>query len=113
MKKILFPVMVLFALTALTSGCEDFSARVKGVFSSSNPTDSPKATKNPATHLVTVKECNIRSEPNVNCKVLAIAKKGERFEKIGQSGNWFNIKLASGKSGWVFKDLVREVKKEK
>lgn len=113
MKKILFPVIVLFALTVLTSGCGDFFTRVKGVFSSSKPADSPKATENSPTHLATVKECNIRSEPNMNGKVLAIAKKGERFEKIGQSGNWFNVKLASGKSGWVFKDLVKEVEKGK
>lgn len=109
MKKILFPVMVLFALTVLTSGCGDFVARVKGVFSSPKTTDSPKATKKPAIHLVTIKDCNIRSEPNMNCKILAIVKKGERLEKIGESGNWFNIKLASGESGWVFKDLVKEV----
>ena len=113
MKKILFLVVVLFALAALTSGCGDFFARVKGVFSSSKPTDSPKtaqATEKPATNLVVIKECNIRSEPNMDCKVLAIAKKGEKLQKIGISGNWFNIKLASGGSGWVFKDLVKEVK---
>jgi len=46
----------------------------------------------------------------MDCKVLAIAKKGEKLQKIGISGNWFNIKLASGGSGWVFKDLVKEVK---
>ena len=119
MKKILFLVVVLFALAALTSGCGDFFARVKGVFSSSKPTDSPKtaqatdtpkATEKPATQLVVIKECNIRSEPTMDCKVLAIAKKGEKLQKIGISGNWFNIKLASGGSGWVYKDLVKEVK---
>jgi len=45
----------------------------------------------------------------MNCKILAIAKKGQRLEKIGESGNWFNVKLASGETGWVFKDLVKEV----
>jgi uncharacterized protein YgiM (DUF1202 family) len=119
MKKILFPVIVLFALTVLTSGCGDFFKSVKGAFSSSKSadsskvTDTPKATKNSATHLVTVKECNIRSEPNANCKILAIAAKGVTFEKIGQSGSWFHVKLASGDTGWVFKDLVKEVKKQK
>ena len=118
MKKILILAVVSFALTALTSGCGDFFARVKGVFSSSKPsdspkqakaTDAPKATQKPATHLVAIKDCNIRSEPNMDCKILAIAKKGEKLQMIGISGNWFNIKLASGENGWVFKDLVKEL----
>ncbi len=37
-------------------------------------------------------------------------KFGEKGEKLGSSGDWFNIKLPSGKSGWVFKDLVGEAK---
>lgn len=113
--------MFLFALAVLTSGCGDFFARVKGVFSSpkttdspaTKATDSPQVTKKPAIHLVTIRDSNIRSEPNMDCKILAIAKKGQRLEKIGESGNWFNIKLASGETGWVFKDLVKEVEKEK
>jgi len=124
MKKILFPVVVLFALTLLTSGCGDFFARVKGVFSSSKATDSskpadtakatkatgsPQAIQKSATHLVATRDCNIRSEPNMDCKIVAIAKKGEKLKKIGISGNWFNIKMASGEVGWVFRDLVKEV----
>ena len=120
MKKILFPVIVLFALTVLTSGCEDFTsgcgdffAKVKEAFSSSKSADSPKATKKSGTQLVAVRECNIRIEPNNHCKILAIAAKGVTFEKIGQSGNWVHVKLASGDTGWVFKDVVKEVKKGK
>jgi SH3-like domain-containing protein len=120
MKKILLPVIVLFALTVLTSGCEDFTSgcgdfltRVKEAFSTSKSADSANATKQQATHFVVVKKCNIRSEPNSNCKIIAIAGNGVTFEKIGQSGNWFQVKLASGGTGWVFKDLVKEVKKGK
>ena len=113
MKKILFPVIVLFALTFLTSGCADFVKSVKGAFSSSKSADSPKATKKSGTQLVAVRECNIRIEPNNHCKILAIAAKGVTFEKIGQSGNWVHVKLASGGTGWVLKDLVKVVKKEK
>ena len=105
MKKILFPIIVLFALTVLTSGCGDFFARMKAGFS------GPQEIQKPGTHLVVVKECNIRSERNSHCKILAIAGKGITFEKIGQSGNWFHVKLASGDTGWVFKDVVKEVKK--
>jgi uncharacterized protein YgiM (DUF1202 family) len=120
MKRILIPVGVLFALTVLTSGCEnftsgcgDFFAKVKEAFSSSKSADSANATQKSGTHLVAVKKCNIRSEPNSNCKILAIAGTGVTFEKIGQSGNWVHVKLASGGTGWVFKDLVKVVKKQK
>ena len=107
MKKILFPVIVLFALTVLTSGCGDFFATMKAGFSGSQETQKSGA------HLVAVKECNVRAEPNNHCKILAIAGKGITFEKIGQSGNWVHVKLASGDTGWVFKDVVKEVKKGK
>jgi len=103
MKRILFPVGVLFALTFLTSGCGDFSKSA----------DSANATKQQGTHLAVVKKCNIRIEPNNHGKILAIAGKGVTFEKIGESGNWFHVKLASGGTGWVFKDLVKVVKKQK
>jgi N-acetylmuramoyl-L-alanine amidase len=113
MKKILFPVIVLFALTVLASGCGDFFTRVKGAFSSSKPADSPKATKKAEARLVAVQDCNVRIEPSNHGKILAKAGKGVTFEKIGQSGNWFQVKMASGHTGWVFKDLVKEVKKGK
>jgi uncharacterized protein YgiM (DUF1202 family) len=32
----------------------------------------------------------------------------EKIEKLDKSGNWFKIKLGSGDTGWVFKDLVKE-----
>ena len=106
MKKILFPVIVLFALTVLTSGCGDFFATMKAGFSGSQETQKSGA------HLVAVKECNVRAEPNSHCKILAIAGKGITFEKIGQSGNWVHVYLASGEKGWVIKDAVKERKRK-
>jgi len=123
MKKILFPVIVLFALTFLTSGCADFLKSVKTSWNSSwdrsksghssKATDSSKATKKSGTYLVAVKECNIRIEPNNHSKIVAKARKGVTFKKIGESGKWIHVKMGSGDTGWVFKDLVKEAKKEK
>jgi hypothetical protein len=59
---------------------------------------------------VVVKTANVRAKPDGKSKILSVIKKGERVEKIGQSGNWFNCKLPSGVSGWIFKDLVQGVK---
>lgn len=77
------------------------------------PTPKPKpelttVTKPMKNYLVTLKSCNIRSEANANCKIIKTVKRGEKFEKIGMAGNWFNVKLSSGETGWVFKDLVKE-----
>ena len=35
------------------------------------------------------------------------------FERFYRALNWVHVKLASGGTGWVFKDLVKVVKKEK
>jgi len=61
-----------------------------------------------ATYLVTRKGANIRAEASTKSKIIATLKKGEKVEKRGKSGNWFNIKLSSGETGWIFKDLVKE-----
>jgi tetratricopeptide (TPR) repeat protein len=60
--------------------------------------------------LVIVKTANVRAKPDDKSKILSIIKKGEKVEKIGQSGNWFNCRLPSGVSGWIFNDLVQGVK---
>lgn len=64
--------------------------------------------KPPITYLVTTKIANVRSEPNAKSKILTTLKKGEKAEKLDKSGNWLKIKLTSGDTGWVFKDLVKE-----
>jgi uncharacterized protein YgiM (DUF1202 family)/curli biogenesis system outer membrane secretion channel CsgG len=62
----------------------------------------------PVTYLVTIKAANVRTEANAQSKIITQLKKGEKVEKLGKSGNWFKIKLTSGETGWVFKDLVKE-----
>ncbi len=62
----------------------------------------------PVTYLVTIKAANVRAEANAQSKIIIQLKKEEKVEKLGKSGNWFKIKLTSGETGWVFKDLVKE-----
>jgi hypothetical protein len=64
--------------------------------------------KPPTSFLVLTKGGNIRSEPSAKSKIITTLKKGDKVEKLDKSGNWFKIKLASGDTGWVFKDLVKE-----
>lgn len=71
----------------------------------SAPGPSPKI-------LVVVKTSNMRAKADSNSKIIRILQKGEKVEYLGKSksGDWFNCKLPSGLTGWVFKDLVQETR---
>jgi hypothetical protein len=58
--------------------------------------------------LVVIKTANVRAEAKGKSKIITTLKKGEKVENLGNSGNWLNVKISSGLTGWVFKDLVRE-----
>jgi uncharacterized protein YgiM (DUF1202 family) len=60
--------------------------------------------------LVVIKTASIRAEPNTKSKILITLKKGTKVEYLGKSGNWLNIKLSTGVTGWVFNSLVTEGK---
>jgi uncharacterized protein YgiM (DUF1202 family) len=62
--------------------------------------------------LVIVKTSNLREKADSKSKIVHILKKGEKVEYLGRTkaGDWINCKLPSGVTGWIFKDLVQEVK---
>ena len=62
------------------------------------------------THLILLKNGHIRTESGTKGKVITTLRKGEVVVKVDESGNWFNVRLPSGKTGWIFKSLVKEVK---
>jgi len=62
----------------------------------------------PIAYLVLIKTANVRTEADVKSKIITTIKKGEKVEKLGKSGNWFNVKLPTKETGWVFKELVKE-----
>ncbi|MGB9699869.1 MAG: SH3 domain-containing protein [Thermodesulfobacteriota bacterium] len=62
-----------------------------------------------AVYVITLKNANVRSEPDLKSKILTTLKKGTKVEKIGQTGDWVHVKLLSGKTGWIFHELVKEV----
>jgi hypothetical protein len=61
------------------------------------------------THLVLLKRSNIRSEPSTRSKVMATLRKGTIVVKVDESGDWFNVRLPSRETGWIFRQLVKEV----
>jgi hypothetical protein len=60
------------------------------------------------THLILLKKSNIRTEPSTKSKAITTLRKGEKVVKIDESGDWFNVRLPSGETGWIFKPLVKE-----
>lgn len=56
--------------------------------------------------LVTNDYVNIRFGPGTAYRVLTKAEKLTPLTQIGEQGNWFRVKLNSGKIGWIRKDLV-------
>ncbi len=61
------------------------------------------------THLILLKNGNIRTEPSMKGKVIMTLKKGEKVIKLDESGDWYDVGLPSGGTGWISKRLVREV----
>jgi len=72
-------------------------------------TETVVADKPPVKYLIIIKNANVRSEANVKSKIITTLKKGEKVQKLGKLNNWFNVKLPTGQTGWIFKDLVEEV----
>ena len=58
--------------------------------------------------LVTIMDSNIRAAPTMESGIIAVVKKGTKLERMGKSGNWLNVRLASGKVGYIHKSLLRE-----
>ena len=74
------------------------------------PSENVPSASQAAKTLVVLKTANIRSAPSTKGKTLVTLKKGAKVEYLGKSGNWLNIKLSTGVTGWVFNNLVTEQK---
>ena len=57
-------------------------------------------------YLITIKNSNVRAAPNTKSQIIAVMKKGTKLEKISESREWFEVRLPSGETGYVYKPLV-------
>lgn len=48
----------------------------------------------------------LRSSPSTKGKVVANVERGVVFTKIGQTGEWVNVKHEAGTEGWVWQELI-------
>jgi hypothetical protein len=62
-----------------------------------------------ATTIVTVTWtfANIRSGAGNNYSVVTTVKQGDKLTTIGESGEWFNVRLEDGKEGWISNKVVK------
>ena len=88
-----------------------------GVAAPESPQARGKTEKKPSgvetgkgTHLILLKNGNIRMEPSTNAKIITTLKKGQVINKLNGSGDWYEIELPrGGGKGWIAKSLVKEV----
>lgn len=57
--------------------------------------------------LVIIKKSNVRDANNKHAKIVFIASKGTKVQKLAKSGNWFKVLLPNSKKGFVYKTMVR------
>ncbi len=82
----------------------------KGVDTIEKPKTSILVTPSSSTtNIVTVTwtSVNIRSGPGNNYSVAASVKQGDKLDVIGESGEWFNVRLGDGQKGWISNRVVK------
>ena len=57
--------------------------------------------------VMTASATNVHLATSTQSKIIAVLPKGERVEKIGESGNWSKVKLPSGVDAWVLTDFLQ------
>ena len=65
---------------------------------------SPK----PKIFLITKMNANLREEPSPQSKIILNLKPWRKVERIGESGNWVQIRIWGTTTGWLQKELLGE-----
>jgi SH3-like domain-containing protein len=56
--------------------------------------------------IVKKENCNVRSGPGTNHKVLFRVGRGVPFKVLERQGKWIHIQHSDGDKGWIFESLV-------
>jgi hypothetical protein len=67
----------------------------------------------PTRAVVKVSRLNVRQAPNRRARLLFTLERGRQVVVVGESGDWIEIKLKSGRRGWVYRPLVKLVRPER
>lgn len=69
---------------------------------------TPPQTNGPTTVVVTGNVVNIRSGPDTTFATISQVVAGDSLKVIGTQGEWYQVRLANGKEGWIANWLVKE-----
>lgn len=70
------------------------------------PAPAPTEERATGTVRVNVSTLNIRGDASTSSEIIGHARRGERLNVIGDSGDWLRVKLNDGTTGWVSSQLV-------
>jgi len=59
------------------------------------------------TGIVTVSKLNMRTGPSTTYSIIHVLWQGNQVKVIGESGNWYQIKLSDGRTGWASKSYLQ------
>lgn len=70
--------------------------------SSEDQAETAQALEKLSSFRIAVDALNVRAEPSLNAEIQASVKEGQVFNVKGMDGNWVQLELAEGKTGWVY-----------
>lgn len=78
------------------------------VSGNTTPAPSPDLNKASGTVTITVSTANVRSSASLNAPVVQKAKKGTKLTLIGESKDWYQVRLANGYTAYVHKTVAQK-----
>jgi uncharacterized protein YgiM (DUF1202 family)/tetratricopeptide (TPR) repeat protein len=51
-------------------------------------------------------DVRIRAAGSTSARVVAVGRRGDELERLGQAGRWVNVELPDGEQGWIWSRLV-------
>ena len=104
-----YPPEYTFEMEKLEGKVSDFPTKPQ-VTPPEKPVRTTPATPSPGTgNIITVRWtfANIRSGAGDNYPVVTTVKQGDKLTVIGESGEWFNVRLENGQEGWISNKVVK------
>lgn len=102
------PLLVAALLLTLTGACKTAAPPPPPAPVEVKPAAEAKPAPPEETVRVTASRLNVRSRPTTAGATVARVRKGERLLVTGRDGEWLQVTLADGTSGWVSGAYVRK-----
>jgi spore germination protein YaaH len=104
--------LVLYLASAISGGSSSNKSNLPGSAPATPPAVSaPSAGNNTSTKVqygtITHDSVAVRTSPSTSSKAITTVSKGTTLSIMGVSGDWYNVVLPSGTTGWIAKWLVK------